>query len=311
MRTPHPVPCPVRLLTHNIRYATTSPFKGEEPWEIRRPRIINELRFNTTHIPESFICLQEVLHHQLLDVLGGLNKSASIDEQWTFIGVGRNDGHAAGEYSPILYRPAVWILQNHKTMWLSETPQIPSKGWDAASIRILTIGKFSHRRGNKDLVAMNTHLDDQGSQSRNEAAKIILEQIAHARSEADGVFLAGDFNSEPEEEAYLALTHSQSPVRDLQTLVKEEDRYGNINTFTGFRCGEEKRIDFIFIDQGEDQKEDQEEDLEDHPEKIQGVPRWDIKGYGVLENLFEDEVYSSDHRAIVGDLILLGDLGRL
>ena len=53
----------------------------------------------------------------------------------------------------------------------------PSKSWDAASIRILTIAVFQHRSTGKAVVAMNTHLDDQGSKSRLEAAKIILEQV--------------------------------------------------------------------------------------------------------------------------------------
>ena len=53
----------------------------------------------------------------------------------------------------------------------------PSKSWDAASIRILTIAVFQHRATAKAVVAMNTHLDDQGSKSRFEAAKIILQQV--------------------------------------------------------------------------------------------------------------------------------------
>lgn len=63
---------PVRLLTHNIRYATTSPFKGEKPWADRRPLLLNELKYNTLYNAESFICLQEVLHSQLIDIMGGL-----------------------------------------------------------------------------------------------------------------------------------------------------------------------------------------------------------------------------------------------
>lgn len=91
-------PLPIRLLTHNIRYATNAPFKGEEKWGVRKNRLINELSFNTRHCAESFICLQEVLHKQLVDILSGLN---SKKKAWAFIGVGRDDGKEAGEYSPI------------------------------------------------------------------------------------------------------------------------------------------------------------------------------------------------------------------
>lgn len=91
-------PLAIRLLTHNIRYATNSPFKGELKWECRQSRLINELSFNTAHCAESFICLQEVLHQQLVDILAGLN---SKKKTWAFVGVGRDDGLEAGEYSPI------------------------------------------------------------------------------------------------------------------------------------------------------------------------------------------------------------------
>jgi hypothetical protein len=46
------------------------------------------------------LCLQEVLHSQLLYIL-------SVLSGWTYIGVGRDDGLKAGEYSPIIYRPSL------------------------------------------------------------------------------------------------------------------------------------------------------------------------------------------------------------
>ena len=91
-------PLPIRLLTHNVRYATKTPVKGEERWGIRKARLVNELSYNTAHCAESFICLQEVLHQQLFDILASLNSKTMA---WTFVGVGRDDGVEAGEYSPI------------------------------------------------------------------------------------------------------------------------------------------------------------------------------------------------------------------
>ncbi len=296
-------PLPIRLLTHNVRYATTSPFKGEERWEVRRPRLISELRFNTFHYVESFICLQEVLHNQLVDILSRLNEPR---ETWAYIGVGRNDGHEAGEYSPILYQPAVWVLKSYKTVWLSETPDRPSKSWDAASIRILTIGVFQHRESKKTVVAMNTHLDDQGSESRLKAANLILQQIAVFSEETKGretlpVFLAGDFNSTPDEEAYKTIISADSPICDLQLLVPENQRYGNLHTFTGFEGDRTQflRIDFLFINCTQKSIRHSHDPTHTNP-----ADQWLVEGYGVLENRFEDGVYISDHRAVIGDVML-------
>ena len=279
----------LRLITHNIRYATKSPFQGEELWPIRRPLILNELRFNTAHSPEAFICLQEVLHEQLLDISSLLNNGT---KEWQYIGVGRDDGVEAGEYSPIFYRPAVWTVVKYKTVWLSETPDRPSKGWDAASVRILTVGVFQHRLSRKRVIAMNTHLDDQGSKSRLEAAKIIsreMESLSHQAGIADiPTFLAGDLNSEPHMEAYRYF-QEKYPLADLQTLVEPQDRYGHRQTFTGFGFDKEplKRIDFLFVRYART-----------------GSDPWIVKNYAVLENCFDDNVYSSDHRAVVADLEL-------
>ena len=296
-------PLPIRLLTHNIRYATNSPFQGEELWHIRKSRLIAELRFNMTHCSASFICLQEVLEDQLNDIISGLNSNRAT---WTYIGVGRDDGFQAGEYSPILYQPSIWQLQSYETVWLSKTPDRPSKSWDAASIRILTIGVFQHRQSKKIVVAMNTHLDDQGNKSRIEAAKIILERISHLMTKSDrltppSIFLAGDFNSEPNQEAYKIMTSKGSPMYDLQNIIPEHKRYGDQKTFTGF--GNErsppKRIDFLFLNHPNPSA------LTPNESSANEEQRWSVEGYGVLANQFEDGVYCSDHRAVVGDLYLL------
>lgn len=273
---------PIRLLTHNIRYATRSPFKGEETWAVRAPRLINELRFHTLYNPESFICLQEVLHTQLHDILSSLNNNGTSGE-WDYYGVGREDGEKAGEYSPILYRPSVWKLLRSETIWLSETPERPSKGWDASSTRILTTTQLKHIKSNQIIAALNTHLDDQGSKSRLESAKMIAYKIRKLAPLP--VFLAGDFNSEPGQEAYTTLVAEDSPVYDLREGTSPSEEYGHENTYTGFGYEGEpkKRIDFLFLSKGGD---------------------WKVKGYSVLESRFEDGVYNSDHRAVIGDVVL-------
>ncbi|KAL4939288.1 hypothetical protein BDV06DRAFT_199178 [Aspergillus oleicola] len=295
---------PLRILTHNIRYDTSSPFKGERPWPERAPHLLNELRYNTRN-QDSFICLQEVLDNQLIDILSELNSdepsrsattAANSSQSWTYIGVGRDDGYKAGEYSPILYQPSVWELRHWETVWLSETPEVPSKSWDAASIRIVTIGVFTHHVSRQTVLALNTHLDDQGSRSRYEAAHIILRKIEEYQngrygSLISGVFLAGDLNSEETQEAHTVLTAPESPLLDSATLVDSADVYGNQLTWTGFgyEGQDPSRIDYILLGPAGD-TEDRARDLP-----------WEIEGYAVLANRFDDGVYNSDHRAAVVD----------
>lgn len=112
----------VRLMSWNIRMATTTPGTGEELWSVRRHKVASELNFETAGRPEALLCFQEVLHTQLLDL------ESDLGEEWTRVGVGRDDGVNAGEFSPIFYRGSVWELEQNRTYWLSETPDVPSKG---------------------------------------------------------------------------------------------------------------------------------------------------------------------------------------
>ncbi|TKA42528.1 hypothetical protein B0A49_12990 [Cryomyces minteri] len=335
--TDSPAALPLRILTHNIRYATSTPFKNEKLWEDRLPLILNELRYNTrfldstgpqtsrttfssTRVPSgtAFICLQEALHSQPNDILRGLNGDEASSKTstalptgpfWAHIGVAREDGAEKGEYSPIIFAVQIFHLLHYETLWLSPTPDRPSLGWDAGSIRIVTIGVFEHRVTRQRIVACNTHLDNDGGQSRKKGVAIILDAIKRIRSEwkstgpggsteEPAVFLAGDFNSFPDQEAYLETAASGLMV-DLFRFVEPKKRYGESITFTGFEPHKHKeeqgRIDFIWLGpQGAVQtRRASEKSL-----------NWQVEGYAVLPNLYEDGVFSSDHRCVVGDVVL-------
>ena len=89
------------------------------------------------------IALQEVLHGQLVDIHSTLNQNSP--NRWQYIGVGRDDGITAGEYSPIFYNTEIHELISWRYFWLSDTPDKPGRGWDASSIRICTVGRFGFK----------------------------------------------------------------------------------------------------------------------------------------------------------------------
>lgn len=327
----------VRVYTHNVRYATAAPFTGEEVWDVRAPRSIAEARYHTRGIAGALICLQEVLHMQLVEVLKGLNQrpgsNENVEPEWAYVGVGRDDGHRRGEYSPIFYRPSVYHLQYWETVWLSPTPTEPSKGWDAGSVRILTVAVLLHRQSGKTLLVLNTHLDDRGSTAREKGAQIILATInkylsAHQKAQkdpavdklqsglsrprftgkVDAVVLAGDLNSQEHQEAYQTLTNPLSPLEDVHRLVPGLDRYGNSDTFTGFSSHDEhSRIDYVLTGPRTHPTEKAQED-HDHEKNAPVLQHtsgpWEVHGYAVLPNRFDDAVFNSDHRAVVVDLEL-------
>jgi endonuclease/exonuclease/phosphatase family metal-dependent hydrolase len=281
---------PLRILTHNIRYDTGSPFKGEKPWSTRCPLLCAELVYHSMNPAESFICLQEVLYNQLEDIRNALNEAAALRPSWSYIGVGRDDGKRAGEYSPIFYRPATWKLEDSKTVWLSETPDRPSRGWDAACNRLVTIGVFRHYETQEKVVVMSTHFDHIGVKSRANSAKLILELVDKYQAWGDPakhlpVLLAGDFNSSPDDVAYKIMTAPGSIMADISTWLPKDKRYGNRITYTSFG-GEAAPsiIDFLFCNKNDMTL---------------------LQTFAVLENKFDDGIYLSDHRAVVADLTIV------
>ncbi|KAL2133611.1 hypothetical protein VTI74DRAFT_2049 [Chaetomium olivicolor] len=274
---------PLRLVTLNIRYAAKHLSAAEKPWAVRCPRLCAQLKFIACGQDSPFICLQEALHSQLTDIQTHLGPS------WGHIGHGREDGREAGEYSPIFFRVDRWECVRSRTFWLSPTPDVPSKGWDAALERIVTMGSFRHRATGTAVVLMNTHLDHRGEVAREESARLLLK-LARTWPEQCSleafppVFLGGDFNSTPTGRAYKVLVEPGSGMSDISELVPKDGKYGNQDiTYTSFGEPNEepKRIDFLFVGK---------------PERLRFLT------FSILSNIFDDKIFLSDHRPVVADM---------
>ncbi|KAL6862300.1 Endonuclease/exonuclease/phosphatase [Trichoderma novae-zelandiae] len=278
---------PLRIVTFNVRYATESPVKGEKRWKDRGPKLVNQLGFITAGHENAFVCLQEVLHGQLEDI------QASLGPRWASIGRAREDGKQKGEYSPVFYRSDVWYLERSQTRWLSPTPEKPSRGWGASHNRVVTMGEFTHKGTGTRVVVMSTHFDHKSAKARQHSAQQLLQYAREwgaddGDSSASAVLVGGDFNSTPEDVAYRLMTAPGSGMSDLAALLPEAQHSGNSLTYTSFGEANEwpQRIDFLFIQE----------------------PRTAVvKTFSVLENIFDDQIRLSDHRAVVSDLEIAVD----
>ncbi len=227
---------PITVMTFNIRYAT--PNDGENQWENRKDHVAETIQYY-----KSEICgLQEATEPQVLYLADKL-------KAYNWIGVGRDDGKAVGEFSPIFYTPKSLELLNWETIWLSKTPEKPSKDWDAALPRIATIAYFKRLADGKEFAAINTHYDHMGKVARVESSKLILEKVNSLIAEGLKVVLIGDFNSTPVDFPITTFTNgSLKNSFDLST----SPHFGPINSFTGFLPieKEDSQIDHIFVSKG-------------------------------------------------------------
>jgi endonuclease/exonuclease/phosphatase family metal-dependent hydrolase len=248
--------------------------------------------------------MQEVLHPQLEDLLC----ETFSGNDWNYIGVGRDDGATKGEYSPIFYSRLAWNCVHFETVWLNEDGAVGQKGWDASSIRILTVGVLESvlpDEKSKTILALNTHLDDQGVVARREAAKVIIGIASDMQARFPAIsftFLSGDLNSTPDGDAYKVLNSPRSGFVDARRLVEDSDVYGDELTFTGFpgdRAAEgRERIDFVHIGVCNTPEQGRKGESGSSTDSVS------VKGYGVLPNRFDDGRWLSDHRGVVVDLMI-------
>lgn len=206
-----------RIATFNIRW--DNPKDEGNLWKDRVTQVLQLIRFHEIGI----VGTQETLAHQLLAINEGLGFAS--------IGVGRDDGAEKGEFSPIHYDPKRYRVEKSGTFWLSPSPEVPSKGWDAALPRICTWGKFRSSEGPYFYV-FNVHYDHIGQQAREESSKLVLAKIEEINTEKLPVIWMGDFNVSPENPAYRVILEDNS-WKDTR-LISKLPSYGPRGTFTGF-----------------------------------------------------------------------------
>ena len=126
---------------------------------------------------------------------------------YNYLGVGRDDGKESGEYAAIFYRKNRLEVEDSGNFWLSETPEKPSKGWDAACVRICTWALFKDKVTKKHFYVFNLHMDHIGITARREAAKLVISRMESCKK-GYPIVLTGDFNVDQRSEVYNVFANS-------------------------------------------------------------------------------------------------------
>jgi endonuclease/exonuclease/phosphatase family metal-dependent hydrolase len=224
---------PVTVMSYNIRCGSCEPKGNPNHWEKRKYFVAHLIK---THNPD-IIGLQEAELFQIEDLVEML-------DDYSWMGVGRDDGKDKGETTAILFRTARFSLQAQQTLWLSQTPQQPSRGWDATYRRTLSAAKLLDALTKQPIYIVNTHLDNEGETARQESAKLLLNEIAKFDAAAP-VVLTGDFNFTASAKGYEIITQVLADAEKISTTPAA----GGGKTYNGF--GENKepdnKIDFVFV----------------------------------------------------------------
>jgi len=224
--------------SYNIRVANTVDPKHKNGWEDRRDILCDLIRF------ENFDAFgaQEVTYPQLCDMLERL-------PDYSYVGVGRDDGKDKGEFSPVFYNTKRFQLLTSGTFWLSETPEEVSMGWDAVCRRVCSYALLKDRKTKQQFWFFNTHMDHIGVVARREGAKLILAKIHELTGDKSNIVVTGDFNVDQFSEAHATIL-STGRLQDSYAIAGTRFAPGctfnswDVNVFS------EKRIDHIFVSTG-------------------------------------------------------------
>ena len=216
----------LKVMSYNIRLGSAN--DGTNSWGLRYPATAEMIE---DQMPDIF-GVQEALASQIRFIEDNFVNYKSV-------GVGREDGKKDGEHMSIFWNKKTVSLLKWGTFWLSETPDKPSMGWDAACKRTATWALMKCKKTGKKFYYVNTHLDHKGVEAQKNGLKLIVDRIDDINPEGYPMILTGDFNITPDNPNLVELDSKMQSVR------KVAEKTDNHDTFNGWGKGKGV-IDYIY-----------------------------------------------------------------
>lgn len=221
----------IRVMSYNLRYG----WSDYDEWEKRKNLLVEQI---LEYKPDS-IGIQEADDLWMLKDEG----LPRLLEGYDYVGVGRDDGKTSGEYAAIFYLKDKYEVIKSGNFWLSETPEVPSIGWDAVAYRICTWVTLRDKESGETYTHYNTHLDHKGELARKESTSLIIDNVLS--SEIPGI-ITGDFNFFEKSNEYDMIVESDV-LKDSKYLAEDSMKHGTINWFLKINLKWLRPIDFCFV----------------------------------------------------------------
>ena len=218
----------ITLMSFNIRTSTAD--DGSNNWEYRKEAAARMLRAEHPDV----VGMQEVRPNQEAFF------RERLSDMYDGVSVSRDPSSNNDEACTVFYNKQKYDLVRTNTFWLSETPDVPSIGWDAMFNRIVTYVYLRDKQTDKQILVFNTHLDHVGVVARERSLALIADSALAIGGDTMPMFVMGDLNVTPDAPELtpmwqaMRLTQREAPVTD------------NGFTFHGFNPVPEKMIDYIF-----------------------------------------------------------------
>lgn len=217
----------LKVMSYNIRLGSAN--DGTNSWALRYPATAEMIK---DQAPDVF-GVQEALSYQVYFIEENFRNYKSV-------GVGRENGKKEGEHMSIFWNTKTVKMLKWGTFWLSDTPEKPSMGWDAACYRTATWALMKDKKTGKKFYFVNTHLDHVGKEAQKNGLKLIVDRIAKINKEDYPMVLTGDFNVRPDNKVLADLDARMTSVRKIAAKTDKHDTYNGWGKGNGI-------IDYIYV----------------------------------------------------------------
>ena len=220
----------INVMSYNIRSSTKNEQDGPNGWVHRKEAAVKMLmaeKPDVVGMQEEMPDQEEFLREQLAAVYEGVS-------------ISRDPEKKADEACSIFYNKLKYDLIRTNTFWLSETPDVPSRGWDGKYKRIVTYVFIKDKKTNRLYLVFNTHLDHKGVVAREQSLALIADSAIAIGGDSVPMFVMGDLNVTPDAPELapmwntMKLAQREAPVTDT------------LYTFHGYKPNKGKMIDYIF-----------------------------------------------------------------
>ncbi len=175
----------LRIATYNILFnAKDHQLDKSYRWKSRLPRITKLVMT----IGADILCVQELLENQVKGL------SSQIDPHYQYFGMGGTSCRTICESNGIFFRTERLQLQQGKTYFISETPDVMSAD-PFGEVQTLIVCHFTDKKTGNALAVLNTHFSFYNANSREYSARFIVDFVKDMGDVP--VLLTGDFNSFP------------------------------------------------------------------------------------------------------------------
>lgn len=219
----------LKVISYNIRMGAAK--DGTNSWEFRYPATALMIEDQK---PDVF-GLQEAFSYQVRFI-------AENFKDYDNVGVGRDNGKDKGEFMSIFWNKKTVKMIKWGTFWLSETPEKPSMGWDAACKRTATWALMKDKRTGKMFYFVNTHLDHKGKEAQRNGLELIVSRIDEINPKGFPMVLTGDFNIKPDNTALKGLEERMQSARKIAPKTDNNATFNNWG-----KAKADMVIDYIYV----------------------------------------------------------------